>query len=460
MSERNARGLGRFFGGEESPEIGIGVSPSRDGEYQQTIAALRSRVAELESAAGRPSFIDLDDDTLTQIAAEDAAVIIRAARARSTKLVEQATETLQGAEMEREQIRNSAELDARRIRDAANVDARKLRGEATATLETARDQASQLLAAAQDEADAQVQSTQATVVRLLDEANRSSKETVEAAEHFRANVEREMQDLRISTENEMAAFRGRVEMELKELHGTKTREAEELLHAATLESQRLVSEATAASQAMIERASADSRASIEEATRRHQEIVASAQERAETLVGDARSHAAEVKAAASREAENIRRAAAVYREQVLAGIDHNKDVVAELLDAFARIREHLGKSEQDALDITAHLHERRTELSEAIVELRQMPAEVEGAERYSRPAEPTSGFESAYESTYTAATSYPEPTYTPPARPEPPSYGGASLFETEARAVPPRVTSDVDSFIDSIVDEVSSEDRF
>ena len=45
MSERNARGLGRFFGGEDSPEIGIGVSGSREGEYQQTIAALRSRVA-------------------------------------------------------------------------------------------------------------------------------------------------------------------------------------------------------------------------------------------------------------------------------------------------------------------------------------------------------------------------------------------------------------------------------
>ena len=149
--------------------------------------------------------------------------------------------------------------------------------------------------------------------------------------------------------------------------------SEELLHAATLESQRLVSEATAASQGMIERASADSRASIEEATRRHQEIVAGAQERAETLVSDARSHAADVKAAASREAENIRRAAAVYREQVLAGIDHNKDVVAELLDAFSRIREHLGKSEQDALDITAHLHERRSELAEAIVDMRQVP---------------------------------------------------------------------------------------
>ena len=90
MSERNARGLGRFFGGEDSPEIGIGVSAPRDGEFQQTIAALRARVAELESSAGRPSFIDLDDDTLTQIAAEDAAVIIRAARTRSAKLVEQA----------------------------------------------------------------------------------------------------------------------------------------------------------------------------------------------------------------------------------------------------------------------------------------------------------------------------------------------------------------------------------
>ena len=29
MSERNARGLGRFFGGEDSPEVGIGSAARR-----------------------------------------------------------------------------------------------------------------------------------------------------------------------------------------------------------------------------------------------------------------------------------------------------------------------------------------------------------------------------------------------------------------------------------------------
>ena len=76
MSDTSARGIGRFFRpvDENGVDISVGVPSAREGEYAQTIAALRSRVAELESAVGRPSFIDLDDDTLTQIAAEDAAV--------------------------------------------------------------------------------------------------------------------------------------------------------------------------------------------------------------------------------------------------------------------------------------------------------------------------------------------------------------------------------------------------
>ena len=117
-------------------------------------------------------------------------------------------------------------------------------------------------------------------------------------------------------------------------------------------------------------------------------------------------------------------------------------VVAELLDAFSRIREHLGKSEQDALDITAHLHERRTELAEAIVELRNAPAEVESAERYA--STPTATPAATFESTYATETSYAEPEYTgtphlATSYTDASTYGAGSLFETSATARPARV---------------------
>lgn len=134
----DSKGLGRFFKGDESGDAGSnGVRDFADAE--RTISSLQARITELEGSVGRPTFIDMDEDALTQIAAEDAAVIIRAARLRAGKLIEQATDTLQQAESEREQIRASCELDARQTREAANVDARKLRAEATATLETARE---------------------------------------------------------------------------------------------------------------------------------------------------------------------------------------------------------------------------------------------------------------------------------------------------------------------------------
>ena len=70
MSEK---GLGRFFKAADIENLPEG-DPKRDAAYQEMIASLNARIAELEGAVGRPTFIDMDDDALTQIAAEDAAV--------------------------------------------------------------------------------------------------------------------------------------------------------------------------------------------------------------------------------------------------------------------------------------------------------------------------------------------------------------------------------------------------
>ena len=67
---------------------------------------------------------------------------------------------------------------------------------------------------------------------------------------------------------------------------------------------------------------------------------------------------------------------------------------------------------------------------------------------------------------YATETSYAEPEYTgtphsATSYTDASTYGAGSLFETSATARPaaPRA-EDVDSFIDRIVDEASSEDRF
>jgi vacuolar-type H+-ATPase subunit H len=286
------RGLGRFFKGDDSKSNATGEPP-------------QERLSELDLPAGRQSFVNMDDDELTNIAAEDATVIIRAARTRAGKLIEQATETLQQAESEREQIRASCELDARQTREAANVDARKLRAEATATLESAREQATQLLEAAQNDADSQAQENQLAIARLLDEATRQANEVAAEAEVLKLNVENEVALLRADTD---------------QLTSQQILEAQE-------EAKRLQTEATLAAQSILEKATGDARSLGEDANKTHSETVADAQE----ILRRAEKQAEQI-------VSQVRQAAVSYRDTVLMSIDANRKIFDELIKRVAELR--------------------------------------------------------------------------------------------------------------------------
>jgi len=352
------KGLGRFFKGDDSGDAS--AASARDfADAEKTIAALQSRITELEGAVGRPSFIDLDEDALTQIAAEDAAVIIRAARMRAGKLIEQATETLQQAESEREQIRASCELDARQTREAANVDARKLRAEATSTLETARDQAAQLLEATQNDADSQATENQKVIAKLLEDATRRANEVVADAEKLKARVENETQLLRAATEKEGADFLA-----------AANKESADQIAAAQAEAKRLQTEATNAAQSMIEKASTDARALGETASTTHSSTIAEAQaklqqaeKQAEKIIDQAQSKSEEIirEASAKSVAETIavREATYAYRDSVLASFEVNREIFDDLKNRISNLRSvwfdladsHFKKSEESVSDL-------------------------------------------------------------------------------------------------------------
>jgi hypothetical protein len=344
----DSKGLGRFFKGDESGDAGSdGV---RDfAEAERTISALQARITELEGAVGRPSFIDMDEDALTQIAAEDAAVIIRAARLRAGKLIEQATDTLQQAESEREQIRASCELDARQTREAANVDARKLRAEATATLETARDQAAQLLEATQNDADSQAAENQKVIAKLLDDATRRANEVASEVEVLKANVDKELAAQRTQTEQELATLRANTEAELNNLRNETDKSTSSQIAAAQMEAKRLQTEATNAAQAMLEKATGDARALGEDSSKSHAATIADAQaklqtaeKQAEKIVSQAQNKADEIVRSASlasrADAEALRQAAIAYRDNVLGSVDANRKVLDDLTKRIAELR--------------------------------------------------------------------------------------------------------------------------
>ena len=355
----DSKGLGRFFKGDESGDASSnGVRDFADAE--RTISALQARITELEGAVGRPSFIDMDEDALTQIAAEDAAVIIRAARLRAGKLIEQATDTLQQAESEREQIRASCELDARQTREAANVDARKLRAEATATLETARDQAAQLLEATQNDADSQAFENQKVIAKLLEDATRRANEVAAEAEALKANVDKELAAQRAQTEQELATLRANTEAELNNLRSETDKSTSAQVASSQAEAKRLQTEATNAAQAMLEKATGDAQALLakstgdaralgEDSSKSHAATIADAQaklqaaeKQAELIVSQAQTKADEIVRTASQEsraeAEALRQAAIAYRDNVLVSVDANRKVLDDLTKRIADLR--------------------------------------------------------------------------------------------------------------------------
>jgi hypothetical protein len=337
----DSKGLGRFFRSEESSARTV-MSDSADSE--KTIGALQARIIELEGAEGRPSFIDMDEDAFAQIAAEDAAVIIRAARLRAGKLIEQATETLQQAASEREQIRASCELDARQTREAANVDARKIRAEATSTLESARDQAVQLLVATQNDADSQTEENQKVIAKLLDDATRRANNLEKETATQRAALEQELNQLRIQTEKTAAAQMSEAQVEAK----------------------RLLAEAIAATQSMFEKATGDARALSEEAGKNYSATISDgqtklqqAESQAEQIIAQAQGKADEFMRKSTEEsltkAGLLDEAAIGYRDTVLASIDDHQKIFEDLTKQMSKLRAlvHLPPSLVDFAQVIA-----------------------------------------------------------------------------------------------------------
>jgi hypothetical protein len=342
------KGLGRFFKGDDMGDSTSSNSGSKN-ESEKTIAELQARITELEGSSGRNSLIDLDEDQLTQIAAEDAAVIIRAARLRAGKLIEQATATLQQAESEREQIRASSELDARQTREAANVDARKLRAEATATLETARDQAAQLLEATQNDADSQSAENQKLIAKLLDDATRRSNDVVNEAEQLKSRVDKEVEALRSNVDKEIQNLRTSTDNEIAQLLASANKNSADQIAAAQAEAKRLQTEAVNSTQTLLASVSADARAIAEEASRNSAATIAEAQAKLAAAQADAARIASEAKSAAEqvvrvanetsmREANVVRAAALKYRDEAAAAADAHRVIVNGLNKEMSDLR--------------------------------------------------------------------------------------------------------------------------
>ena len=223
-------------------------------ELRQELERLEAQIAEHESqladATRTEQLRDLDDDDLMVVASQEVAELIRSAKSRGLKIVNQATrqssQMVAEAEERRSSIEKAAEADRQRARDEAE--------EIRATAQRERDE---LLAAAEQHLhDAQ---TQAETIQ---------QQATEQAEAMRQEAEEHARATREAAESEAA---------------TTNAEADRRLEEAAEEAQRRVADATAEADQRVADADAAAARTIADAERRADQMIADAQARVEQL---------------------------------------------------------------------------------------------------------------------------------------------------------------------------------
>ena len=80
---------------------------------------------------------------------------------------------------------------------------------------------------------------------------------------------------------------------------------------------------------------------------------------------------------ANLDADSVVRAAKNYQNQITQSFDHNREVVANLLETFSSLRDYIIKSEQTAQSLNDQMHERREVLQKIFTESSDTDTESE-----------------------------------------------------------------------------------
>lgn len=223
-------------------------------ELRQELERLQSRIDEHQSqladATRTEQLRDLDDDDLMVVASQEVAELIRSAKSRGLKIVNQAT---------RQSSQMVAEAEERRsaIEKAAEADRQRAREDAEETRATAQRERDELVAAAEQQLhDAQSQ------------AEATRQEAEEQAEALRREAEQHAQATREAAEADAAATRA---------------EADRRLEEAAEEADRRVADAAAQADQRVAEADATAARTIADAEQRAEQLVADAQARVDEL---------------------------------------------------------------------------------------------------------------------------------------------------------------------------------
>jgi len=159
----------------------FGITPKPDKEVSDLKLKIRELQAQLQILAARPSVYEMDDSELLAVAGEDAAIMVRAAKAKAQSM-------LQEADHKAEKIREEASRVLAQAKAQAQTHLKENREECEERLGAAKTKADEILSGAEEEAKARADRAAREHARLLAEGDLRLEEVRVEVERMRAET--------------------------------------------------------------------------------------------------------------------------------------------------------------------------------------------------------------------------------------------------------------------------------
>jgi F0F1-type ATP synthase membrane subunit b/b' len=159
----------------------FGITPKPDKEVFDLKLKIRELQAQLQILAARPSVYEMDDSELLAVAGEDAAIMVRATKAKSQSM-------LQEADHKAEKIRDEASRVLAQAKSQARTHLTETREECERRLEAAKAKADEILNGADEEAKSQIDRATREHARLLAEGELRLQEVRIEVDRMRAET--------------------------------------------------------------------------------------------------------------------------------------------------------------------------------------------------------------------------------------------------------------------------------
>ena len=164
----------------------FGITPKPDKEVSDLKLKIRELQAQLQILAARPSVYEMDESELLAVAGEDAAIMVRAAKAKSQSILQEAEHKAEKSRNEAARVLAQAKAQAKSQADSLMIETRN---ECDARLEAARVRGDEILKGAEEESKAKIDRATREHARLLSEGDLRLQEVKVEVERMRVETQ-------------------------------------------------------------------------------------------------------------------------------------------------------------------------------------------------------------------------------------------------------------------------------